>query len=272
MDKIFELAYAPDWQNNLDQLEDLAIEEVWSYKDYCNHANKKNPILHQYINHTISRLEEEHAKATTDVERQRIIYKDDDVYCFNTGLYSREYQEIYGYMTKNKNAGRQEWFFNKFLKSTSPEISTIYPKPRRAKYFNDIHELIFDYELDLDPQFDHILSDDENKERIPEGIRSLPLISQLAIFEGAINIARKKIAANYKVAVPQYFKGGIQFLIPLTVDIIENPGKVDLVLAVKKITSTTGAFYYKGYTALTMDMAYNNARLLAKIDSDWLKV
>lgn len=271
MDKIFELAYAPDWQNDLDQLEELAIKENWSYKKYNSHKNEKNPILHQYINHTLERLLEEREQVNTEEEKQEIVYIDDFVLCFNTGLYTNEYQEIFGYMTKNKNLDRQEWFFSKFLKSTSGEISEIFPKPRRAKYFNDVHELIYDYDLRLDPQLDHILTDEVNKSRIPESVRNLALLAQISIFEGAIQLSKKKIAANYKVAVPQYYNGGVQFLLPLAID-INSPETIDLVLAVKKIKSTTGNYYYKGFTALTMDMAYNNARLLAKIDSDWLRV
>lgn len=271
MDKIYEVAYVRDWQQSLDELEELAIAENWKYTNYSNHNNEKNPILHQYINHTLSRLLAERDAAPED-EKQRILYIDNDILCFNTGLYTKEYQEVFAYFKKNKNEGRQEWFFNSFLKSTANEIMHIYPKPRRAKYFSDIHELIYDYKLELDPQLDHILSDENNKERLPNSIKNLPLISQIAIFEGSIKIALKKISANYKVAVPQYYGGGVQFLIPLTIDIINKPNEVDLVLAVKKIKSTEGNYYYKGYTALTMDMAYNNARLIAKIDSDWLKV
>ncbi|VDN46701.1 conserved protein of unknown function [Petrocella atlantisensis] len=271
MDKIYELAYVPDWQSNLDQLEELSIKEDWSYKEYNSNKNGKNPILHQYINHTIGRLLDEREQEDSIELKQKVLYIDDNIFCFNTGLYTNEYQEIFGYMEKNKNQDRQEWFFVKFLKSTSVEISNIFPKPRRAKYFNDVHELIYDYDLTLDPQLDHILTDEGNKNRIPESVRGLPLLAQISIFEGAIQLAKKKISANYKVAVPQYYNGGVQFLLPLAID-INSPESIDLVLAVKKIESTTGNYYYKGFTALTMDMAYNNARLLAKIDSDWLRV
>lgn len=30
--------------------------------------------------------------------------------------------------------------------------------------------------------------------------------------------------------------------------------------------------YYQGHTCLTLDMAYNNARLIARPNSDWLNV
>jgi hypothetical protein len=43
--------------------------------------------------------------------------------------------------------------------------------------------------------------------------------------------------------------------------------KPDIVITVYKREQ-----HYYGATCLTMDMAYNNARLLVKPESDWLKI
>jgi hypothetical protein len=82
------------------------------------------------------------------------------------------------------------------------------------------------------------------------------------LFDGAVQLAKKKIESNYKVAVPQYYQGKIQFLLPICLLDME---KVDLALAVTKQNG-----YYTGNTCLTMDMAYNNARLIAKPGDEWL--
>ena len=74
--------------------------------------------------------------------------------------------------------------------------------------------------------------------------------------------AKIRIKENYKSAVPQYFNGKIQFLIPIS---LGDPSVVDLSLAVGK-----DGGIYTGHTCLTLDMAYNNARLIAKPESDWL--
>ena len=73
------------------------------------------------------------------------------------------------------------------------------------------------------------------------------------------------IDANYKTAVPQYYRGRIQLLIPICLVSESTP---DLALVVSKNDAGT---QYLGHTCLTLDMAYNNARLIARPDSAWLK-
>jgi len=51
-------------------------------------------------------------------------------------------------------------------------------------------------------------------------------------------------------------------LLPIS---LGDPKKVDLSLAVGARNGV-----YTGHTCLTLDMAYNNARLIAKPESDWL--
>jgi hypothetical protein len=80
----------------------------------------------------------------------------------------------------------------------------------------------------------------------------------------AIERALERIKWNYKTAVPQYFfsQHRMQLLLPLC---IEDPRRVDLAIAVER---DGGA--YVGRTILELDWAYNNARLIARPDSDWL--
>lgn len=86
------------------------------------------------------------------------------------------------------------------------------------------------------------------------------------IFSGAIDMMKKKVSANYKIAVPQYFNGKIQLLLPLC---LVDPNVPDLALVVTKNFSGN---FYQGHTCLTLEMAYNNARLIAKPDSNWLRL
>ncbi|MCL2036084.1 MAG: DUF3825 domain-containing protein [Oscillospiraceae bacterium] len=105
------------------------------------------------------------------------------------------------------------------------------------------------------------MDDQRNRERIPEVYRDSPILPML--FQGAaLEYAKVRIMENYKAAVPQLFNGKIQFLIPIS---LGDPKKVDLSLAVSKVEGV-----YTGKTCLTLDMAYNNARLIAKPESDWL--
>jgi hypothetical protein len=69
------------------------------------------------------------------------------------------------------------------------------------------------------------------------------------------------------VIVPQWYpalrEAGAQFLVPLD---LTGDGRADLALVVSAI----GDQEYRGNTVLTLSMAYTNARLVARPDSDWL--
>jgi hypothetical protein len=83
------------------------------------------------------------------------------------------------------------------------------------------------------------------------------------LVKGAIDTATQRVKRNYKTAVPQYYQGSVQLLLPLS---LTDPKKADLALVVERFSD-----FYRAATCLTLDMAYNNARQLARPDRDWLK-
>ena len=109
---------------------------------------------------------------------------------------------------------------------------------------------------------EHIVSD--NFDRFPENLKIYQKDILINMIEGSIKSVNKRIKRNYKTAVPQFFKNTIQFLVPLT---LTNSIVPDMVITVYKREN-----HYYGATCLTMEMAYNNARLLVKPESDWLKI
>ena len=48
---------------------------------------------------------------------------------------------------------------------------------------------------------------------------------------------------------------------------VDRVGSADLALVVSEVGDTE----YRGHTVLTLEMAYTNARLVARPDSEWLK-
>ena len=80
--------------------------------------------------------------------------------------------------------------------------------------------------------------------------------------KGAIDNAKERVLRNYKTAIPQYYRGKVQLLLPLC---LGSPNIAELALVVED----HGEFY-RASTCLTLDMAYNNARQLARPDRDWL--
>ena len=86
------------------------------------------------------------------------------------------------------------------------------------------------------------------------------------LFKGVIEDTKRMLEANYKIAVPQYYNNQLQLLVPLC---LQTPGIPDLALTCSK---TEDKSKYMGHTCLTLEMAYNNARLIAKPDTNWLRV
>ena len=84
------------------------------------------------------------------------------------------------------------------------------------------------------------------------------------LITGCISDTKEKLKRNYKLAVPQYFitGGTIQLLIPLCLSTVDS---ADLAIVVEDYGNM-----YRASTCLTLDMAINNARLLARPDRDWL--
>lgn len=224
-----------NWNDYTNELSELAAKEEWSNTTY---PDKK--ILTNYLVHTYKKLSSE-----------KNIYISKDYALFNTGLFTEFYQPIYAYNDKN---GLQ------FLTAYELGNMNIPERPSRANYFEDPSLLLFDWHYEININYKHILKDINNLDRIPEKLKDNRNI--LNNLNGSIETMKKKVSANYKLAIPQYYEGKIQLLLPLC---LEDDNIPDLALAVTKIGN-----YYQGHTCLTLDMAYNNARLIAKPESNWL--
>ena len=211
--------------------------EKWSNETYPN-----NGILTNYLVHTCKRLSSE-----------KQIIRQKEYGLFNTGLFTKYYEPLYAYSDSNYKVS--------FCTGHELNQRGISERPQRANYFTDPSLLLFDWHYPIDINYKHILEDDRNKERLPKGFINKE--NKMNILIGAIELMKQKVSANYKLAIPQCYEDKIQLLLPLCLD--TDNGKPDLALAVTKLENC-----YQGYTCLTLDMAYNNARLIAKPESNWL--
>lgn len=249
---LYNFAYLGKIEDVLNQLKSLATNETWEYSNTANF--KPLPILGSYLTHTFTRLEEEGK-----------IAQKDNYACFNTGLITNNQQEIFMFFKK----GPRGYYFVEFCTESHTNLVRFNPLPERAVYFTDPSELCYDPRLKLRINIDHIIDDATNFERFPSDIKSLPKHQLINTFNGAIDHALKRIKRNYKTAIPQYYrgstfpKGQLQLLLPLC---LKDPSKADLALTVYKESN-----FYVGRTCLTLDMAINNARLIAKPDDEWLR-
>ncbi len=246
---LFEFAFFPDWEGMVAFLARMAQLENWDYR--FSPATKDYPILKSYLHHTFARL----------LEEEKIIYAEDrETACFNTGLVTPNYEEIFGIFVKNTK-GWQPYVSNGFVKESDNKLVKFVKLPDLARYFTKTSDLVFDTRKNLRYKVDHII--DENKARFPPPFNHMDNYQLKISIDGAIQHALRRVERNYRTAVPQFYKGNIQLLLPLC---MADRAQADLALAVKDEGEV-----YIAYTCLTLDMAYNNARLIAKPDSDWLE-
>lgn len=228
-----------NWNDYIEDIIKIADKENWSNDTYPN-----NKILTNYMVHTYKKLSSE-----------KNVIINNEYALFNTGLFTEFYQPIYAYQDKSKNG-------LKFLTSYDLGNMNISERPPRANYFDDPSLLLFDWHYEININYKHILKDINNIERIPEKLKDSKNI--LNNLNGSIETMKKRVSANYKLAIPQYYENKIQLLLPLC---LEDDTTPSLALTVTKVGN-----YYQGHTCLTLDMAYNNARLIAKPESNWLSI
>lgn len=236
-----------DYNKKILELSTLALPESWDFI-----GKTENSILKNYLKYTFFKLQEENKVLEVDT------------FCvFNTGLFNKYYEPIYVQGEINTLAKEEDpkWKFKCFCTKYELGYLEVNSPPERADYFSDPSLLVFDWRCHVNINFRHILEDNDNRLRLPESVtKSDNPDWQL---EGSVNNSIKRVSANYKLAVPQYFNSGIQLLLPLY---FGKESKPSLALVLTKMKGN----YYQGHTCLTMEMAYNNARLISKPESNWL--
>lgn len=236
----------------------MAKSEEWNFRrvDF-QRAGQSYPILTGYLNYTFLRLQ----------EQGRIAYSADGTSaCFNTGLQTLYEKDIYAtfYRTKySKERKQPDWTFNEFYDSYSEKLTEFRPLPLIATYITDASDLVFDTTFGVDINCLHIY--EQNQDRLPAvllGNRSLAI----SALEGATKLLKERVLRNYKIAIPHWFESHIQLLLPLKLD-DNNPDTADLALVADK---DKAGRLYRIRTALSMDMAYLDARLITRPDREWL--
>lgn len=244
---IYDYMYWGDYNLQIQKLSEKALPEKWSFE-----GKDDNYILKNYLKYTFNKLQEEGKVIETDT------------YCvFDTGLFSHYYDPIYVYgeLYKNPSENAAKWYFKGFKDTYELGNLDIEKFPERADYFSDPSRLVFNWHLNVNKNYKHILDDLNTSQRLPDSIKNSD--RPLETLKGVIDTAIQKVTANYKLAVPHYYQNKIQLLVPLCFGKDDNPD-VALVLNLMK----NG--YYQATTCLSMEMAYMDARLITKPESNWL--
>lgn len=246
---LFEYAWFPNFFDRVEELKLMAMEEDWDNK---KNPTGKYPILVNYIKHTFIKL----------CEEDKIVGQE-DYSVFNVGLATPLQEEIFALFQRNRKAGAsQQWYFIGWRKQSDRDLLKFGSLPDCANYFDNASDLIYDTNLELRLNVNHIVED--NIGRFPARLQEMDRYQLGILLEGTIRDAVRRVKRNYKTAVPQYYNGKLQLLLPLC---LTSRASADLALVVERQNDI-----YRASTCLTLDMAINNARLIAKPDDEWLKV
>lgn len=255
--ELFKFAVFPNYDNAINFLaENLADKEEW---DFTDTSTKSNSILKNYLEFTFRKLlQEKKVRFTTG----------NKFACFNTGLVTENLEDIFAYFEEYRNPRPEfttPFCFKAFLKKSDNNVLRHFSNfiPNVANFFDKPELLIFNPKCDLIPDLDHIIKD--NLSRFPTHLQNADDAELRRQLVGAIDEVKKKARTNYKIAVPQYYDSKIQLLLPLC--LTSGSPNPDLALVIHKLNETT----YTARTCLTLKMAYNNARLIVKPQSNWLK-
>lgn len=247
------------WEKPFEKLAEIAKKEEWDFQrpEFKNqYANQTYPILTNYLNYTFLRIQE---------EDKFVFSKDNDKICFNTGLQTPRGKDIFATFFKNNRAkelDQPDWTFYAFVDSYSEKMEPFSPNPELASYITNVNDLVFNIDYKIESNLEHFLN--QNEERLPEVLQGNIRMAENVI-NGAIQSLRERIRRNYKIAIPHWYEGKIQLLLPLI--LTNDEGVADLALVVDRNDSRK---LYKGKTILSMDMAYVDARLITKPADEWL--
>lgn len=242
-------------------LANLAQKEIWTFKS----IRETDPyrILRNYFQFTYDRIAEEGKLLTSN---------DGAFTCMNTGLLTVYDQEIIAIFAKSADPKLLPWYLVGFFKDGDrffrEKFSTV---PQMADYFDHVQDVIYDKNLEIDLNINHIIED--NFSRFEKIGHSDPELI-IALLRAAKIKLEKKLKRNFKLALPFYYHNTdtderkIQLLVP-----VYFPGApVRLALVLDKTHRPDGTPYYLAITVLPVEWAYMNARLIVKPDEEWAKI
>lgn len=253
----------------LDKLKDITIPETWEYKQKKD-GLYNNPILKSYLEFELDRLfyEQDILKYPDRI----IINKKKDKILFNTNLLDKFGHDLFivGSILEISNklyVSNLEYTNSSLTLKKMGFGSSKVPMP--PKFFNDINELIFHVEWDMDLElksYEHII--EARRYRFPEKYQGLTADILGGKLDEAIKFARKIAQRNYKFIVPMYYPTAkrIQLLMPIFLE-TSYTTLPDFALV---LTPNAKEKCYTLETILGLDEVYQDARLIAKPEESWL--
>ena len=270
-----------------DLLGRLADEAHYENRTFTIYPSKvSHPILKNYLENTFYQL----------VHQGKIfINEDEEKMLFNTGLIDASFNELFLVCdivphSSKDSLFRQEYRSPEVYKSSNRvfcNYSRNVPLPV-ATFYENPGDLLFNWEIAQRPgginiADEHIFRDNMN--RINLGLRDPAIRFNFEnphdvarcrqMFEGALKASLELSKRNYKFVAPQFWPatGKLQFLMPIYlegVQEIKSEQSRDVLPPTVALSMELVHGQYIGTTILTLDMAYQNARLIARPDGFWL--
>lgn len=289
---LFNWGFMGRYAERIDQLAKMALPECWDEPD------RPNGVLYSYIAVTFQRLLQERKEGN-----KYAIMENDKWAAFNTGLVDRFYDPIFALFSLNKRQGMQKWVYNAWCtpgnKRAGQVLSRFFDElPHKASYFTRPSEYLYDPHAGKPTlPWDHILerlsrlpldflkryksetfewpegdfeADKEFFDTYKESLTAddLAMLHFKDALELSLRRAIKRISSNYRIALPIYDskRRRMMLLIPMSLDSADLE-KVDIALVVER-AKVSGK--YVGHTIYTPGMAYRKARMVMRLESDWL--
>lgn len=274
------------WEEAKSELKTKCQTEDWGQDSIILH-NYLTQLFDAVAKRYLSELKESGEEHDEDYETGLFFTDDDKYMLFNTSLYNSHFEQIYMLCTRNRIKQQQLWFFKCWCTNQELAAMNLFPrkKPISFIFFREHHELYFTPTIELTIFQNHIMQDDIKHNRIPtalSGMRFQDKEKSDYAEKLASAVARMlvRVKQNSRTVVPQYFDGKLQLLLPLS---FSEDNAVQLVIPVSKEQkdlkrgetvrdpNNPDHWHYVGRTVLDMKMAYNNARLLNRLESEWLR-
>ena len=287
-------------------LSEMALEETWCYGHSQPKDQKEFPVLRYYLANTFKRLCFEHkVRVAVDPVRHEeyaafntglVDKKYEPIYALfrHDTRYHTQYWYLIAFVVAGEDLGKKL-------------VSLFNPLPEKADYFDGKleHKYYDPSSGALSCGYTHIITERTYrlppaflKEHCPPELLCVDGIHMDAVYhapfdsfkqeyflklgkqirqnprifnrlrnqlESAVNFAQKRVRWNYNTAVPMYdpTKNQVFFLLPLS--LVEEE-RVDLALVVERQVSGS----YQGQTVLSLGFAYENSRIIAPPNTDWL--
>ncbi len=295
-DVFLDKIHFEDIEKSMEDLASIARKEKWCY----HNSKDKHIILKIYLQYTFYQI----------YSQKKIAVDEKTGYCcFNTGLKSPEYEDIYAVLRKNKSKEiRQDYLFEGFSLSGSQGLGKIIvehfnPLPQKATFIKSNDDLIFNTSADIHTDIHHILID--NLDRFPISFlenMTLPFAEERKILlkiekernpfvkdklfsklenmieknEVLFSLLRVSLTSSIQKAIRmvQYdYRNALPSFFPTrNVMSMMLPLKFtnqDEVQAVLLIEKTPSG-NYQGQTILTLKQCYVNARLISPLENTFL--